>query len=86
MAQDPQIVQDLRIVPQISVRISQESMQRGNIMVFIQHNLKDAFIYFVTLESGLRSWRPGKQIQRIVGIKHGTRPDSDGRMGEGERE
>jgi len=43
IAQDLKIVQDLQIVPQISV-----CMQRGNIMVFIQH--KDAFIYFVTLD------------------------------------
>jgi hypothetical protein len=50
------------------------------VMVFIQH--KDAFYLF--RDSRPRSWKPGKQIQRIVDIRHATRFDTDGRMGEGE--
>ena len=69
---DLQIVQDLQIVPQISV-----CMQRGNIMVFIQH--KDAFIYFMTLDPEVgnlpskfrdktcmtEGWAKGKESDKI---------------------
>jgi hypothetical protein len=34
-------------------------------------------------DSSPRSWKPGKQIQRIVDIRHAIRFDIDGRMGEG---
>ena len=89
------VPQDLKIVLEIS--LDRPLLKLNMLMqdlpalqtVWICTEREDGFhstqrCLYLFRDSTPRSWKPGKQIQRIVDIRHAARFDTDRRMGEGE--